>query len=85
MAGMARPHTIVGEHVADDEDVTVRVGIETGRGTWVRASAVGLLPGRADGLRWSDRAGRSRAARYGARPRRRGFVRRIVASNGLSL
>ncbi len=37
MAGMARLHAVVGEHVGDDEDVTVRVGIETERGPWVQA------------------------------------------------
>jgi transposase len=37
MAGMARLHAMVGEHVGDDEDVTVRVGIETERGPWVQA------------------------------------------------
>lgn len=37
MAGMARLHAMIGEHVGDDEDVTVRVGTETERGPWVRA------------------------------------------------
>jgi transposase len=37
MAGMARLHAMVGEYVGDDEDVTVRVGIETERGPWVQA------------------------------------------------
>jgi transposase len=37
MAGMARLHAMVGEHVGDDEDVTVLVGIETERGPWVQA------------------------------------------------
>jgi Transposase len=38
-AGMARLHALIGEHCgADDEDeVTVRVGIETDRGLWVTA------------------------------------------------
>jgi transposase len=37
MAGMARLHAMIGEYVGDDEDVTVRVGIETERGPWVQA------------------------------------------------
>jgi transposase len=37
MAGMARLHALVGEHVGDDEDVTVLVGTETERGPWVQA------------------------------------------------
>ncbi len=37
LAGMTRLHAIVGEHIGDDEDVTVRVGIETERGPWVQA------------------------------------------------
>jgi transposase len=37
MAGMARLHAIIGEHVGDAEDVTVKVGIETERGPWVQA------------------------------------------------
>jgi transposase len=37
MTGMARLHAMVGEHVGDDEDVTVVVGIETDRGPWVQA------------------------------------------------
>jgi Transposase/Transposase IS116/IS110/IS902 family len=37
-AGMARLHALIGEHCgADDEEVTVRVGIETDRGLWVTA------------------------------------------------
>jgi transposase len=37
MAGMARLHALVGEHVGNDEDVTVMVGIETERGPWAQA------------------------------------------------
>jgi transposase len=41
VAGMARLHALVGEHLADLEDVAgveqVAVGIETDRGPWVRA------------------------------------------------
>jgi hypothetical protein len=37
-AGMARLHALIGGHCgADDEEVTVRVGIETDRGLWVTA------------------------------------------------
>jgi transposase len=37
VAGIARLHALVGEHLADDNDATVVVGIETDRGPWVQA------------------------------------------------
>ncbi len=39
IAGIARLHAMIGQHVGDDEDeqVQVVVGIETERGPWVRA------------------------------------------------
>ena len=37
VAGMARLHAMIGEHVGDDEEPTVVVGIETERGPWVQA------------------------------------------------
>jgi len=37
MAGMARLHAMIGEHVGEQDDVDVRVGIETERGPWVQA------------------------------------------------
>jgi transposase len=36
-AGMARLHAMVGEHAGDDDELVVRVGIETDRGLWVMA------------------------------------------------
>jgi transposase len=35
--GLARLHAMIGEHVGEDDDVTVVVGIETDQGLWVRA------------------------------------------------
>jgi hypothetical protein len=46
IAGIARLHTMIGQHVGDDEDeqVEVVVGIETERGPWVQALlGAGLL------------------------------------------
>jgi transposase len=38
VAGIARPHAMIGEHLGDEEDdATVVVGIETERGPWVQA------------------------------------------------
>jgi Transposase/Transposase IS116/IS110/IS902 family len=40
LAGMARLHAMLGEHLGqDDEEAEVRVGIETDRGPWVTALA----------------------------------------------
>jgi transposase len=36
-AGMARLHAMIGEHAGDDDELVVRVGIETDRGLWVMA------------------------------------------------
>ena len=36
-AGMARLHALIGGHSGADEEVLVRVGIETDRGLWVTA------------------------------------------------
>jgi transposase len=38
-AGMARLHAMIGEHAGDDDELVVRVGIETDRGLWVMALA----------------------------------------------
>jgi transposase len=37
VAGITRLHAMIGEHVGDDEEPTVVVGIETERGPWVQA------------------------------------------------
>jgi transposase len=37
VAGITRLHAMVGEHIGDDEEPTVVVGIETERGPWVQA------------------------------------------------
>jgi transposase len=37
VVGIARLHAMIGEHVGDDEEPTVVVGIETERGPWVQA------------------------------------------------
>jgi transposase len=37
IVGIARLHAMIGQHVGDDEDVQVVVGIETDRGPWVAA------------------------------------------------
>jgi len=37
VAGMARLHAMIGEHVGDDDDASVVVGTETERGPWVQA------------------------------------------------
>jgi transposase len=37
VVGIARLHAMVGEHLGEDDDATVVVGIETERGPWVRA------------------------------------------------
>ncbi|MGV1010729.1 MAG: IS110 family transposase [Dermatophilaceae bacterium] len=37
VAGIARLHAMIGEHIGDDEDPAVVVGIETERGPWVQA------------------------------------------------
>jgi transposase len=37
IVGIARLHALVGEHVGDDDEVQVVVGIETDRGPWVAA------------------------------------------------
>ena len=39
VAGMARLHELVGEHLGEDADAEVVVGIETDRGPWVAALA----------------------------------------------
>jgi transposase len=38
-AGMTRLHAMISEHAGDDDELVVRVGIETGRGLWVMALA----------------------------------------------
>src|SRR5688500_4596448 len=35
--GIARLHAMIGEHLGDDDEVQVIVGIETERGPWVQA------------------------------------------------
>ena len=47
MAGIARLHAMLGEHIGEEEDerVEVVVGIETERGPWVAGFARGRLPG----------------------------------------
>ncbi|WP_433204675.1 IS110 family transposase [Nocardia sp. CA-107356] len=37
IAGIIRLHAMIGEHLGDDEDAEVRIGIETDRGPWVAA------------------------------------------------
>src|SRR5262245_62164056 len=37
IAGIARLHAVIGEHVGEDGDASVVVGIETDRGPWVLA------------------------------------------------
>ena len=37
VAGIARLHAMIGEHLGEDDDATVVVGIETDRGPWVQA------------------------------------------------
>jgi transposase len=37
VAGIGRLHAMLGEHLGEDEEVTVVVGIETDRGPWVQA------------------------------------------------
>jgi transposase len=37
VAGIARLHAMIGEHLGEDEEPTVVVGIETERGPWVQA------------------------------------------------
>jgi transposase len=37
VAGVARLHAMVGEHLGEDDEATVVVGIETERGPWVQA------------------------------------------------
>jgi len=37
VAGIARLHAMIGEHLGEDDDATVVVGIETERGPWVQA------------------------------------------------
>jgi hypothetical protein len=37
VAGIARLHTMIGEHLGDDDEADVVVGIETDRGPWVQA------------------------------------------------
>jgi transposase len=37
VAGAARLHAMIGEHIGEDDEATVLVGIETDRGPWVRA------------------------------------------------
>jgi transposase len=37
VAGIARLHAMIGEHLGEDDDSTVVVGIETERGPWVQA------------------------------------------------
>jgi transposase len=37
VAGITRLHAMIGEHIGDDEEPTVVVGIETERGPWVQA------------------------------------------------
>lgn len=37
VAGIARLHAMIGEHLGEDEESTVVVGIETERGPWVQA------------------------------------------------
>jgi transposase len=37
VAGVARLHAMIGQHLGDDDEVTVVVGIETERGPWVQA------------------------------------------------
>jgi transposase len=37
IAGIARLHAMIGQHVGDDDEVQVVVGIETDRGPWVQA------------------------------------------------
>jgi hypothetical protein len=53
MAGMARLHGIVAEHVRDAEDLTVVVRIETERGPWVRALIAAAPP--LSGIAFSSR------------------------------
>jgi hypothetical protein len=37
VVGIARPHAMIGEHLGEDDNATVIVGIETERGPWVQA------------------------------------------------
>ena len=37
VAGIARLHAMIGEHLGEDDDAKVVVGIETDRGPWVQA------------------------------------------------
>jgi transposase len=37
VAGIARLHAMIGEHLGEDDEATVMVGIETDRGPWVQA------------------------------------------------
>jgi transposase len=37
VAGIARLHAMIGDHLGDDDDIDVVVGIETDRGGWVQA------------------------------------------------
>jgi transposase len=37
VAGIARLHAMIGEHLGEDDHATVVVGIETERGPWVQA------------------------------------------------
>lgn len=37
VAGIARLHAMIGEHLGEDDETTVVVGIETDRGPWVQA------------------------------------------------